>query len=40
MPMALTETQLDWICGTVLVLIVVLAVVLAFWPERWRRPRR
>jgi hypothetical protein len=38
--MVLTGTQLDWICGTVLVLTAVLAVALAFWPERWSGPRR
>jgi hypothetical protein len=35
--MWLTEAQKDWVFGSVLVVLLVIAVAVAFWPERWRR---
>jgi ABC-type uncharacterized transport system permease subunit len=40
MSMVLTERQWDWILGSVFIVLLVLSVTLAFWPESRRRHRR
>jgi hypothetical protein len=38
--MILTERQWDWILGTFAVVLMIIILAIAFWPESRRRHRR